>query len=96
MATKRTFNVEVELPKLVESIKARYLQLIKNDFSTIRAQYFNLLYHGDNFYYYVDEKGSFAAKIESVANDGILSLRLVNGELRKYAFKEVSFIISNR
>ena len=96
MATKRTFNVEVELPKLVESIKARYLQLIKNDFSTIRAQYFNLLYHGDNFYYYVDEKGSFAAKIESVANDGILSLRLVNGELSKYALKEVSFIISNR
>ena len=96
LATKRLFNLEVELPKLVDCIKARYLQVIKNDFSTIRAQYFNSLYHGDNFYYYTDEKGSFAAKIDSVANDGILTLRLVNGEMRKYAFKEVSFIISNK
>ena len=96
LATKRTFNLEVELPKLVESIKSRYLQLIKNDFSTIRAQYFASMYHGGNFYYYTDEKGSFAAKIDSVADDGILSLRLVSGEVRKYAFKEVSFIISNK
>ncbi|MBR5695986.1 MAG: biotin--[Paludibacteraceae bacterium] len=96
MATKRTFNLEVELPKLVDCIKARYLQLIKNDFSTIRAQYFNSMYHGDSFYYYTDDKGSFAAKIDSVANDGILSLRLVDGEVRKYAFKEVTFIVSNK
>ena len=54
------------------------------------------MYHGGNFYYYTDEKGSFAAKIDSVADDGILSLRLVSGEVRKYAFKEVSFIISNK
>jgi BirA family biotin operon repressor/biotin-[acetyl-CoA-carboxylase] ligase len=96
MATKRTFNLEVELPKLVDCIKARYLQLIKNDFSTIRAQYFNSMYHGDSFYYYTDDKGSFAAKIDSVADDGILSLRLVDGEVRKYAFKEVTFIVSNK
>ena len=96
MATKRTFNLEVELTNLVDCIKARYLQLIKNDFSTIRAQYFNNLYRGGGYYYYTDEKGSFAAKIDSVANDGILSLRLVSGEVRRYAFKEVSFIISNK
>lgn len=96
LATKRTFNLEAELPRLVDCIKARYLQLIKNDFSAIRAQYFASMYHGDNFYYYTDEKGSFAAKIDSVANDGILSLRLVSGEVRRYAFKEVSYIISNK
>lgn len=95
-ATKRVFNLENELPKLVESIKNRYLQLIKGDFETLRSSYTQLLYHGDNFYYYEDEKGSFAAKIESVSNDGILNLRLVNGELRKYAFKEVSFVITNK
>lgn len=96
VASKRVFNLETELAKLVDAIKNRYLQLIKNDFSSIRAQYFKNLYHSDNFYYYTDENGSFAAKIESVGNDGILSLRLVSGEVRKYAFKEVSFIISNK
>lgn len=96
LATKRVFNLDVELTKVVDSIKSRYLQLIKNDFSSIRAQYFNFLYHADNFYYYNDENGSFAAKIDSVADDGVLSLRLVSGEIRKYAFKEVSFIISNK
>lgn len=95
-ATKRQFNLEVELQKLVDSIKNRYLQLIKGDFSSLRAQYFNSLYRVDNYYYYQDDKGSFAAKIDSVADDGVLTLRLVDGELRKYAFKEVSFIISNK
>lgn len=95
-ATKRVFNLELELPKLVASIKSRYLQLIKGDFSTLRAQYFNVLYRADNYYYYEDEKGSFAAKIDSVADDGVLTLKLVSGELRRYAFKEVSFIISNK
>lgn len=95
-ATKRVFNLDVELAKLVNCIKARYVQLIKGDFSSLRAQYFKSLYRADNYYYYEDEKGSFAAKIESVAEDGILTLRLVDGELRQYAFKEVSFIISNK
>lgn len=95
-ATKRIFNLELELQKLVESIKSRYLQLIKGDFSTLRTQYFNALYRADNYYYYEDQNGSFAAKIDSVADDGILSLKLVSGEIRKYAFKEVSFIISNK
>lgn len=95
-ATKRHFNLDDELQKLVSAIKFRYLQLIKGDFSSLRAQYFNALYRADNFYYYQDENGSFAAKIDSVGDDGILSLRLVDGEIRKYAFKEVSFIISNK
>lgn len=95
-ATKRTFNLETEMPKLIESIKTRYLQLIKGDYEAIRELYFHSLYHGDNFCYYEDENGSFAAKIDSVSNDGILSLRLVSGEIRKYAFKEVSFIITNK
>lgn len=95
-ATKRHFNLDDELQKLVSAIKFRYLQLIKGDFSSLRAQYFKALYRADNFYYYQDENGSFAAKIDSVGDDGILSLRLVDGEIRKYAFKEVSFIISNK
>lgn len=95
-ATRRQFNLDEELQKLVSAIKFRYLQLIKGDFSSLRAQYFNALYRADNFYYYQDENGSFAAKIDSVGDDGILSLRLVDGEIRKYAFKEVSFIISNK
>lgn len=95
-ATKRHFNLDDELQKLVSAIKFRYLQLIKGDFSSLRAQNFKALYRADNFYYYQDENGSFAAKIDSVGDDGILSLRLVDGEIRKYAFKEVSFIISNK
>lgn len=38
-----------------------------------------------------DEK--FNARIEEIAPDGMLSLMTVNGELRKYAFKEVEFIL---
>ena len=50
------------------------------------------LYRRDGFYSYSDEKGWFEARIKDVEPTGHLLLELRNGELRRYAFKEVSFV----
>ena len=49
------------------------------------------LFHGDGYYRYTDESGSFEARIHSIEPTGHLSLLLRTEEIRRYAFKEVAF-----
>ena len=44
-------------------------------------------------YPYSDEYGEFKASLETIEPDGHILLRDENGMLRKYAFKEVQYII---
>lgn len=55
--------------------------------------YLRSLYRCEGIHPYRDAKGSFAASIEAVDPDGHLVLRDTDGRLRRYAFKEVEFII---
>lgn len=66
-----------------------------NHFDYIHHEYFDRMYHGDGEYEFEDAQGRFSASIISIANDGHLYLRTSDCHLRKYAFKEVRFIISD-
>ena len=59
----------------------------------IRDRYLSLLYRRQGFHPYVDKDGAFMAEIVDVEDDGHLVLRDDNGRDRRYAFKEVQFII---
>ena len=50
-------------------------------------------YRHKGMYPYRDENGEFKASLEAIEPDGHLLLRDENGMLRKYAFKEVQYII---
>lgn len=52
------------------------------------------LYHGDGYYSYIDENGPFEACIHAIEPTGHLILQLHDGERRRYAFKEVTTVIS--
>ena len=59
----------------------------------LKAQYLSMLYRRKGFHTYADQNGAFMAEIVDVEEDGHLLLRDEEGTERRYAFKEVSFII---
>jgi len=58
-------------------------------------RYRTLLYRKNGFYTYCDTEGQFEAELVTVEDDGHLLLRDRNGRQRRYAFKEVAFLIEN-
>lgn len=59
----------------------------------VKAQYLSMLYRHKGFHPYADKAGVFMAEIMDVEDDGHLLLRDEESKVRRYAFKEVSFII---
>ena len=43
------------------------------------------LYHGDGYYFYIDENGSFEARIHAIEPDRPSDPQLRDGERRRYA-----------
>ncbi len=69
-----------------------YLELLQEKDEQIKEKYFSSLYRRDGHFAYQDENGTFMAEIYSIESTGHLVLKLNNGELRRYAFKEVSYL----
>ena len=100
---QRTFLSDAPNPVSMSQILSRHLQLneilqriifhFQNAEKDIAAVYRSLLYRKTGMHEYSDSKGNFIAEIVGVADDGLLSLRDSRGVVRKYAFKEVAFII---
>ena len=59
----------------------------------IKDQYLSLLYRRKGFHPYTDRDGTFMAEIIDVEDDGHLLLRDEAGQQRRYAFKEVQFVV---
>lgn len=98
-----SFLSDAPNPVSMSQILSRHLQLneilqriifhFQNAEKDIAAVYRSLLYRKTGMHEYSDSKGNFIAEIVGVADDGLLSLRDSRGVVRKYAFKEVAFII---
>lgn len=70
-----------------------YERLKKGLKSEIDEFYFATLFRKDGFYKFEADGIRFKAKISSIEHTGELVLETEKGELRSFAFKEVSFII---
>ena len=57
-----------------------------------KNEYQSMLYRRKGFHPYADKNGAFMAEIVDVEDDGHLLLRDDNGQQRRYAFKEVTFV----
>ena len=60
---------------------------------TIHSLYRNRLFRKDGYHPYSDKNGRFLARILDVEPSGFLHLEDQEGTLRRYAFKEVKFIL---
>ncbi len=62
-------------------------------YNTIATAYMASLYRKDGYYWYEDHNGRFQAIIQEVMPSGHLVLKTLNeGEVRRYAFKEVAYV----
>ncbi|WP_027455330.1 biotin--[acetyl-CoA-carboxylase] ligase [Xylanibacter brevis] len=81
---------ETSRQQLLEDILQAFDRLLDQD---LKAAYCARLYRRKGFHPYADANGPFMAEITDVEADGHLCLCDDNGQKRRYAFKEVSFII---
>ena len=87
-----------ERPFLMEAIMGHfnhwYAQIEHGALEQLHAHYRQVLYRGQpgHLWPFADQAGQFMASIEGVEPDGYLVLKDAEGSMRRYAFKEVSFI----
>ena len=81
---------ETDCEQLLHDILCCFKKYYVQDVS---KQYHSMLYRRQGFHPYTDQNGVFMAAIHDVEDDGHLVLRDESGNDRRYAFKEVQFVI---
>ncbi len=80
--------------EVLETLLENFEEVLTNwDEGSIRTEYRRQLYRKEGLFTYRDEKGQFSASVVDVEDDGHLLLKDSEGVLRRYAFKEVTFVI---
>lgn len=91
--TGQKYDTTGLLRQILQRLGRYYRQLETGEKEQIHRQYLNTLYRQKGFFTYRDKDGTFEAEIADVEPAGMLVLRRPDGSVRKYAFKEVSFIL---
>ena len=91
-----TVNREELLIKILHGIVASY-RLLDENFDkmsgTLNILYLRSLYRRNGYYPYRDATGTFNAQFDFLEPDGHIRLQDEQGKLRRYAFKEVEYIL---
>ena len=92
----REFSRRALLAQFVARFADRWASLRAGQSAAIHADYLALLYRRAGWHDYLDlARGErITATLESIAPNGLLTLRLTDGERRSFAFKEVQFLLS--
>lgn len=97
ISLKQILKIDQSPDGLLQDILIRfatlYRQLENGQLSQIRQLYRNLLFRKEGFHPYLDTTGRFLANISDIEDDGHLVLIDTEGHQRRYAFKEVIFIL---
>lgn len=81
---------ETDCEQLLRDILDKFTKRVGQE---LKPEYMSMLYRRRGYHPYADGKGAFMAEIDDVEDDGHLLLRDEAGLMRRYAFKEVQFII---
>lgn len=88
----KQYNLQTCLNALQQALITRYYQA-KNHPMQIREDYLHALYRYKQWAMYQDDSGVFEGMITDVENRGYLHLITHSGIEKKYAFKEVQFLL---
>lgn len=91
--TGHTYDIEAVLDQFVDAFRTRYQQTFTDSARALREEYAATLYRNDGEYPYCSEGETFYASITRIEPDGHLILTTDTGEERRFAFKEVSFLL---
>lgn len=84
-------DLDLLLTEITNQLLSDYNKLKNGEWDDIRQYYHGSLYRKSGMYVFSDKNGQFTARVDSVADDGVLSLVTEAGEIRRYLFKEVSY-----
>jgi len=76
--------------QLLKEILQRFDHYLGSD---VRDSYMSMLFRRKGMFPYADAEGAFMAELKDVEDDGHLLLQDEEGRKRRYAFKEVTYII---
>lgn len=89
----RELSKEELLDRVLGSFERRYAMVLRGEYGCLAADYDAALYRRRGIHPFSDDSGRFMAEIVGVEADGRLVLRDDGGCGRKYAFKEINYII---
>lgn len=81
------------LARIIELFRSYYYRVRTGQYDEIIRRYRHSLYRNNGFYPYIDRNGTFEAEIHDIEPTGHIILSDREGNLRRYAFKEVKCII---
>lgn len=88
------YHLPALLTTLCGQLEKRYLQLRNGQRDTLRASYLQYLYRYQQEHTYEADGHRFSGTIVSIDPTGRLGI-LIDGDVRYFAFKEVSFFLNN-
>ena len=95
VSLKQILGVDVErevlLQHVAQAFQRLYNRLREEGPEACHDTYIARLYRREGFHPYADAEGAFMAEVADIEPTGHLLLRDSNGQLRRYAFKEVTF-----
>ena len=89
----RETDCEALLNDFLQRFQTYYQRLERQDFSAIHASYLQHLYRRNEWAKFRDEIGTFEGRIVDVEPTGRLVIEQFQGTLRKFAFKEIAYIL---
>ncbi len=97
ISLKNILKIETDVKKIgvliVENI-GKWMERVDDRRYDIKQKYMSYLYRFDGKYYrFLDAQGEFVARIVDVEVDGHLVLEDEGGNVRRYLFKEVSYLL---
>ena len=97
VSLKQLTGREHDREKMLDNIVANFLQhyegVKKGESDKVRTAYMQHLYRRTGFHTFADVRGEFRAEIADIEPTGHLRLRFENGNVCRYEFKEVRFVI---
>lgn len=93
LLTGKEHDREQILSDIIGRFQQMYDMLRQGDEATIRTSYMNNLYRREGMHCYADARGEFMAEVAGIEPTGHLLLRFDNGNVVRYEFKDVKFIL---
>lgn len=92
--TGKDYDLNEILLSVKENITAYYSEIKKGQSSKIIDAYKTNLFRKQCYHLYNDGENNFFAKIKDIEPTGILVLETKEGTVRKFAFKEIKYLLS--
>lgn len=93
LLTGMSYDLSACMNKLVTDLDKRYKQLFAGNSGLIKKEYVSKLYRLNKWCEFRDIKGICTGRILTVGDTGQIKIEKRNGEIFKYAFKEIEFIL---